>query len=179
MKKISLLFLLMLLAATARADGFGGIYAELGSRGNPNAFGGELGLLLFSGDKYAGHVGFSFLQADHIERTVFGISAGIRLVSLNGPVTPFVGFGGFVGQHYNEEPAETDNIDNDEDGSIDEDGEVEVFIDKQVGSIYPELGLNLFNGKQSVISISGRYHITTEGRASDFWIYSVGVTINF
>ncbi len=92
-------------------------------------------------------------------------------------IAPFVGLGLFGGYSQEKVFAEDDRIDNDEDGLVDEPGEVEWELDDILLAAYPEVGLHLWLNSHLRLTGSASYYLTTEGRSQDFWFY--GVTLSF
>ena len=46
-----------------------------------------------------------------------------------------------------------------------------------LAALYPEAGVHFWANERIRITGSAAYYITTEGRAHDFWFYSVGVSL--
>ena len=72
-----------------------------------------------------------------------------------------------------------ENIDNDNDGAVNEDGEVIIETEDEMASIYPELGFHIWATENIRMTISTKYHITTKGRDYDFQMNSLGLTFIF
>ncbi|MBB3209703.1 hypothetical protein FHS27_005543 [Rhodopirellula rubra] len=92
-------------------------------------------------------------------------------------LAPFVGWGLFAGASSTTESADDDNIDNDDDGDIDEWGEEEESFDGALMAIYPETGIHFWWTPRVRISGFGRYLVTTEGRDADAWYYGASIAI--
>jgi len=150
-----------------------GIYLQLGAGSEPDAIGGEVGYIGFQNENVAYVAGLGFLASERFEDLFVGASLGIRL-SVGQVVSPFVGAGVFAGYSKKNVKADDDDEDNDGDGEVDEGGEEKSVIDDVIASVYPEVGISVMIAPDSQIILSGRYHITTEGRSDDFWIYSLG-----
>lgn len=71
-----------------------------------------------------------------------GFSFGLR-TTLGWIVEPYAGGGVFIGSNGDTAPAENDNLDNDEDGSIDEDGESKRTNSALVFGVKGEVGVRL------------------------------------
>jgi hypothetical protein len=100
-----------------------GVYLDLGGRSDPNALAGELGFAAFPYKHISYRASFSFLLYEKNDDILLGVNGGVRY-NFGEKFSPFVGLGSFLGSNQEEIPAENDNIDNDNDGSTDEDGEV-------------------------------------------------------
>ena len=150
-----------------------GTYLEIGGQTDPTAVGVGLGAFNYNYRYLSTRLAMYILGSESIDDAFLGAETGIRF-ELGTVVSPFIGLGGYYGYHVENSPAEDDELDNDGDGQVDEDGEEDARIDKSVATIYPEAGLHVWIDKRTRFSLSGKYHITTEGRASDFWLFCVG-----
>ncbi len=155
-----------------------GIYLQLGAGSEPDAIGGEVGYFGYQNENVAYVAGLGFLASEKFEDLFVGASLGIRL-SVGHVVSPFVGAGVFAGYSKKNVNAEDDDVDNDDDGDVDEDGEEKTVIDDVIASVYPEVGISVMIAPDSLLTLSGRYHMTTEGRNDDFWIVSLGLGFLF
>lgn len=150
-----------------------GIYVELGAGSDPNAIGGEVGFFGYENENLSYVGGLGFLASESFDDLFVGANLGIRF-SVGHVISPYVGMGVFAGYSKKNVGAEDDNEDNDDDGDVDEEGEEKEVIDNVIGSLYPEIGVHIWTSNTSRITFSGKYHMTTEGRENDFWMYSLG-----
>jgi len=150
-----------------------GPYLEIGGQTDPAAVGVGLGGFKYNYRYLSTRLALYVLGSESIDDIFFGADAGFRL-DLGTLVSPFVGLGGYYGYHTEYVPAEDDKLDNDGDGQVDEAGEQDAQIDRSVASIYPEAGVHIWIDRFTRFSLSGKYHVTTEGRNSDFWLFCVG-----
>ena len=150
-----------------------GTYLEIGGQTDPIAGGIGLGAFHYNYRYLSTRLAIYILGSESIDDTFLGADTGIRF-ELGTVVSPFIGLGGYFGYHVENSPAEDDELDNDGDGQVDEDGEEDARIDRSVATIYPEAGIHVWIDKWTRFSLSGKYHITTEGRESDFWLFCVG-----
>lgn len=97
-----------------------------------------------------------------------GAESGLRF-QFPSRVTPFAGVGGFVGASRTVVDT-ADGSDNDDDGFVDEPGEVYSQIDEFLVAIYPELGAHLWINGNWRASVSGRYFCTSLSDAHDDWM---------
>ncbi len=155
-----------------------GLYLDLGGRSGPTAVVGEIGVAGYPRQNLALRASLSFLAYENNPDTLVGLNAGARY-SVGHTLSPFIGVGLFAGAASEDIPAENDNIDNDNDGAIDEDGEVESITTDIMASVYPELGFHLWATKNIRMTVSSKYHITTKGRSSDFLMYNFGIAFGF
>ncbi len=156
----------------------GGLYLDLGGRSDPSAVVGEIGVAGYPSKNLSLRASLSFLAYENNDDILLGVNIGTRY-NFGETFSPFIGLGMFGGSSSEDIPAEDDNIDNDDDGSVDEDGEVETEITDVMASIYPELGFHLWATDAIRMTFSTKYHITTKGRESDFQMYSLGFAFLF
>ncbi|MGB7345074.1 MAG: hypothetical protein WBD20_12745 [Pirellulaceae bacterium] len=166
-------------AADARfVDDFAGWYISAGltSIGDtPSPLGSiELGFTGYQTSYLTNRVGF--VAALNDEDFYIGGETGIRLQTPT-RLAPFVGLGLFAGASSTRSPAEHDDVDNDDDGSVDEDGETEFDFDGALAAVYPEAGLHFWWTPRVRFSGFGRYMITTEGRRADSTYFGASVAI--
>jgi hypothetical protein len=108
------------------------------------------------------------------ERPVFGgVSVGLR-TALAVPLSPYVGLGVYVGENEKEVPASHDKIDNDNNGLIDEPGEMRAD-NLLMTAIYPEVGWRLKLGETFSLRMMGRYMVSSFGRQHDDWYYGLSL----
>ena len=151
-----------------------GVYCELGGRSSPDIVGGELGIHVLDSEVLSMRCGLSFLASEELEDFFGGFSLGVRY-NTETRVSAFVGMGVYAGYSKETVLADEDRIDNDDDGFVDEAGEEKDIVDNVLASIYPEAGVHLWISDRSRLTLSARYHVTTEGRENDFWLYSFGI----
>jgi hypothetical protein len=173
--RLSILFLLFAPAILhAEETGPKGSYIEIGGQTDPAAIGIGLGGFNYNYRYLSTRMALYVLGSESVDDVFFGADAGVRM-ELGTRVSPFVGLGGYYGYHSDQIPAENDKLDNDGDGQVDEDGEKDVNIDRSMATIYPEAGLHIWIDNVNRLTLSGKYHITTEGRDSDFWLFCFGI----
>ncbi|MFT5239336.1 MAG: hypothetical protein ACI9OU_002659 [Candidatus Promineifilaceae bacterium] len=148
-------------------------FVELSGRANPDIVGGELGLIGWFNGSLSAKGSFSFLASEPLEDFFAGANISIQ-TQFPWRFSPYVGVGAFAGYSREDVRAENDNLDNDDDGFTDERGEEKSVVDNVTSSVYPEIGLLMWVKHDVRLSISGRYHISSEGRDFDAWIYAVG-----
>lgn len=156
----------------------GGLYFELGGRDDPDSFGGEIGFAYYVKDYLSVRGGLTFLASEGFDDNFTGGTLGVRM-NIPHRFSPFVGCGVFGGFAREQVSAEDDFIDNDGDGSIDEPGETEYEVDNIIASIYPEAGIHYWATDTSRLTLSAKYHMTSEGRDNDFWLFCFGFTTRF
>ncbi len=174
---IFLLFLFLYSAATilhAEEAGFTGTYLEIGGQTDPTAIGIGFGGFKYNYRYLTTRMALYVLGSESVDDVFLGADAGVRM-ELGTRVSPFVGLGGYYGYHSDQVPAENDQLDNDGDGQVDEGGEKDTQIDRSVATIYPEAGVHLWIDDTNRLTLSGKYHITTEGRDTDFWLFCFGI----
>ena len=155
-----------------------GMYLELGGRGDPDAIGGEIGVSGYVSEHLSLKGGLAFLASESFDDTFVGGTLGVRY-NIAKRLSPFVGFGVFAGYSEETVSAEDDGIDNDEDGDIDEDGEEKEVIKDVFGSVYPEVGFHFWATDTVRLTLTSKYHLTTEGRENYFWVFSFGIVFMF
>ncbi|MCM2373228.1 hypothetical protein [Aporhodopirellula aestuarii] len=117
-----------------------------------------------------------FVAAANLDDYYFGGEFGMRFQTPT-RLAPFAGFGLFAGVSRTSESADDDNIDNDDDGFIDEWGEEEESFDGALIAVYPETGIHFWWTPRIRLSGFGRYMVTTEGRDADAWYYGASIAI--
>lgn len=166
-------------ASDARfVDDFAGWYLSAGltSIGDtPSPLGSiELGYTGYQTSYLTNRVGF--IAAVNDEDFYVGGETGIRIQTPT-RLAPFVGLGLFAGASSTRSPAEHDNVDNDDDGAVDEDGETEFDFDGALAAVYPEVGVHFWWTPRLRLSGFGRYMITTEGRRADSNYFGATIAI--
>ncbi len=148
-------------------------FVELSGRANPDVVGGELGIIGWFNGSLSAKGSLSFLASEPLDDFFTGANISLQ-TQFPWRFSPYVGVGAFAGYSREDVRAENDNRDNDDDGFTDERGEEKSVVDNVTSSLYPEIGLLLWVKDDVRLSISGRYHISSEGRDFDAWIYAVG-----
>ena len=149
----------------------GGWYAGAAGSDDPFTAGAEFGTFSYQGSAIETRAGLKGLVGTGAEDWFAGVDLGIRAQSPS-RFAPFAGIGTFIGGNSHEVEAENDFIDNDDDGSIDELGEVDDDM-RFLASVYPELGAHFWLTSSTRMTASAQYHITTEGRDSDYWFFGI------
>ena len=152
-----------------------GWYLGLAGATDPGALGAEIGRFTYTGSAFEGRLGLKALAGTGAEDWFAGLDLGARVQSPS-RLAPFAGIGTYLGANNNEVPAVDDRIDNDNDGSVDERGEKKDDA-QSMASIYPELGVHYWLTSSTRMTASAQYHITTDGRDSDFWF--LGISFSF
>lgn len=124
----------------------------------------------------SGYIDAALLVSDAYDAVapVFGgVSIGLR-TAWDVPLSPYLGAGIYVGENEKEISASKDNIDNDNDGFVDEAGEM--TADNQLmTAIYPEVGWRIKFGDTVALRMMGRYLVSSFGRQHDDWFYGVSL----
>jgi len=110
----------------------------------------------------------------------FGVSLGIRS-SLGWVIEPYIGGGIFLGINGDSAPAEDDNIDNDEDGAVDEDGELKTISSGIAAGAKGELGVRARLGVlRLLVAYQGIGISTNGGQGSEAGLFiAFGIGPNF
>jgi hypothetical protein len=153
----------------------GGMYFGGGGADEPTAGGLEIGAFNYIGHSAEGRIGLKGLVGTGADDWFAGIDLGLRTQSPS-RLAPFAGVGTFLGGNNHRVLAVDDHRDNDDDGSVDERGEMK-DDPHFLASFYPELGVHFWMNSSTRLTASAQYHITTEGRDSDFWF--IGFTLSF
>lgn len=159
-------------------EGAAGSYYAGGITSRPGAD-SELASIEIGGEGYltsylTGRTALSFMS--DFDDIFTGGDIGFRL-QIPTRLAPFVGAGVFVGYADETVSANDDNIDNDEDGRIDEPFETRERISGMLASIYPETGIHFWWNPQCRLSGFGRYMVTTSGRKNDDWLIGLQLAI--
>ena len=174
---VILLIVFLFCASTglhAEEAGFTGAYLEIGGQTDPTAIGIGFGGFEYNYRYLTTRMALYVLGSESVDDVFLGADAGVRM-ELGTRVSPFVGLGGYYGYHSDQVPAENDKLDNDGDGLVDEGGEKDTQIDRSMATIYPEAGVHIWIDDTNRLTLSGKYHITTEGRDTDFWLFCFGI----
>jgi hypothetical protein len=158
-------------------DGLGGFYVGGGAQVLPESgtplFGGELGFERYPSNSFSHRLSCTTYLGNDDGFAGFDLGARLQTPSR---VAPFAGLGGFIGLSPTWTPAETDGIDNDDNGWVDEPGETDFGIDGLLGIVYPEVGAHLWINGCWRVTTYARYLFTTEGRAQDDWLAGAQLT---
>ncbi len=152
-----------------------GYYLGAAGADDPAAGGLELGAFKYLGPAVESRIGLKGLAGTGAREWYAGLDLGLRTQSPS-RLAPFAGIGTFVGGNGNHVAATDDHLDNDDDGSVDERGEVR-SDPHFMASVYPELGVHWWLNSSIRLTTSAQYHLTTDGRDSDFWF--IGFSISF
>ena len=158
----------------AEETGFTGSYLEIGGQTDPTAIGIGFGGFKYNYRYLTTRMAIYVLGSESVDDVFLGADAGVRM-ELGTWVSPFVGLGAYYGYHSDQIPAENDKLDNDGDGLVDESGEKDHQIDRSMATIYPEAGVHIWIDDTNRLTLSGKYHITTDGRDTDFWLFCFGI----
>ncbi|MGB7326908.1 MAG: hypothetical protein WBD31_18675 [Rubripirellula sp.] len=166
-------------AADARfVDDFSGWYFSGGLTSfsdTPSPMGSlEIGYTGYQTSYLTNRMGFILAANDN--DYYIGGETGLRLQTPT-RLAPFVGAGLFLGASSTRKNAENDDVDNDDDGSVDEDGETEFAFDGALAAVYPECGIHFWWSPRLRLSGFGRYMVTTEGRNADTWYFGATIAV--
>lgn len=153
----------------------GGYYFGAAGADEPTVGGLEIGRFHYLGSSVESRIGLKGLVGTGANDWFAGLDLGLRTQSPS-RLAPFAGIGTFLGGNTNKTLANTDGRDNDDDGSIDEFNELKndpAFM----ASFYPELGVHWWLTSDLRLTGSAQYHLTTDGRDSDFWF--IGFSLSF
>lgn len=156
------------------ADRSGSYFGAAGAD-EPTAGGIEFGTLHFPGPTTESRIGLKGLLGTGADDWFLGADLGLRVQSPS-RIAPFAGLGTFAGGNARPVLAIDDHVDNDGDGSVDERGEYRTAADF-MASVYPELGVHFWLNGGTRLTASAQYHLTTDGRDSDFWF--IGLSLSF
>lgn len=152
-----------------------GWYLGMAGAADPGALGAEIGRFTYSGSAFEGRMGLKGLLGTGAEDWFAGLDLGARVQSPS-RLAPFAGIGTYLGANNHKVLAVDDHIDNDDDGSVDERGEKK-NDPRFLASVYPELGVHYWLTSSVRMTTSAQYHVTTDGRDSDFWFF--GISFSF
>lgn len=148
-------------------DGRSGGYVGFSGADEPTALGAEIGAFTYVDPAVEVRAGLKGLLGTGADDWFAGLDLGARVQSPS-RLAPFAGVGTFIGGNGRQVGARDDNIDNDDDGAIDERGETRTR-GEFIASVYPELGVHYWLTSGLRMTGSAQYHVTTDGRDSDFW----------
>lgn len=117
-------------------------------------------------------------QPDLEEQIQVNVSAGLRLVIDSPRVKPFAGVSARFGSISDEIPAENDDIDNDDDGAVDEDGEVAEVNLYQEFTFFGELGARIELTEPVSIILNAKYPIYWSEGERDEWFYGFSLVLS-
>lgn len=157
----------------------GRLYLEMGAGEKPAALWLSVGGTGYLDERNSFNMGLYFLVTENIiddEYYNTGLTLSYRHnLTARGALRPFIGVGGAVGYTEHNVLAENDSIDNDNDGLTDEPGEEINLTSNEMAMLFPEVGLDIWMTKETKLSLSARYYLTTEGRDVDFWLFGAAV----
>lgn len=156
-------------------DDRGGFVVGIGGSGDPTAISGEIGIEGYFTSYITGKATLQGLLAEGAEVAAGGVNLALRVQSPT-RFAPFAGVGTFIGGGSREECGCNNGLDDDDDGWIDEPGEIRE-VNHGLFAIYPEVGAHFWLSPNVRLTGSGAYYITNEGRDYDFWL--VGLTLGF
>lgn len=136
--------------------------------------GGELGYEWYKTSYFSQRVGGMVLFNGDLPYV--GLDAGLRLQSPT-RLAPFVGVGMFNGIVPTYDEAEDDNVDNDDNGTVDEDGEMDWDIRGYTVAVYPEFGTHFWINGHGRATVYTRYFVSSAGRDQDQWILGGQMTL--
>lgn len=151
--------------------GRSGKYVGFSAADDPPSAGAEFGVFTYPDPSLELRGGLKGLMGTGAQDWFVGLDLGARVQSPS-RLAPFAGVGTFIGGNAREFDARGDGQDNDGDGSIDELGETDTRSEF-FASVYPELGVHFWVNSRLRMTGSAQYHITTEGRDSDFIFFGV------
>lgn len=142
---------------------------------DPGAAGAELGIFSYPTAIMESRVGVQGLVGTRESDWFVGLTPGVRLQPPS-RLAPFVGVASFLGGNEKTSSADSDGRDNDDDGFIDELGEEksDTFFRLGVG---PEVGVHYWLNGSSRLTVSGQHLFSTEGRASDMWMFGLTFSV--
>jgi opacity protein-like surface antigen len=168
-----LLLLALLFAAPAGADCDDHAVGELWADEEGRIAGLDLSGVVCTNRYQEYRVGISYFGND--DYLYEGVSGSARLRVGDG-LSAFVGAGVLTGRAELADDVDSDGVDNDGDGSIDEPGEEQILDDYWSAFVYPEAGIAL-RGEHLGITLSARRFYGREFNGEV--IYSFGFTVGF
>ena len=153
----------------------GGWYIGGAAADEPTALGAEIGVFQYQCPSIETRAGLKGLLGTGADDWFAGVDLGLRAQSPS-RFAPFAGIGTYLGGNNRKTLAIHDHRDNDGDGSVDERGEMK-DDGRFLASFYPELGAHFWLNSSTRLTGSAQYHLTTDGRDSDFWF--IGFSIAF
>lgn len=157
-------------------EGKTGVFAGGGGGGSPSTGGASIGGFAYPNYWIEVDLALTGLAGTGAHDWFIGPEAGIRFQTPT-RIAPFAGAGAFLGGNRYSSPAENDREDNDDDGSIDERGELETKY-KAFAAVYPEVGVHAWLTGTTRLTASARYYVTEEGRKDDFWYIGLALGWN-
>jgi hypothetical protein len=166
---------------TTNPDLCGGLQLELATANDPGLLGVRLGLHVAS-ESQSVVLGVGLLGAELHEDLLMEVYASYRkhLVPMHQQaLVPFVGLGGMVAFSSESYPAEDDDVDNDNNGAVDEDGEEATRVTDLFAGLTPELGLLIYPRQGVSFCPVLRYYVKSTGLDDSQWVFALGVQLNF
>jgi len=145
----------------------------------PGLAGGRLGAQ-GSTDDGSFHLGVGLLGAEHHDDLMMEVFVGGRRhlwETRRRALVPHVGLGAMVAFSTETVSAEDDDIDNDGNGSVDEDGETDTRLSDLFVALTPEAGLTLNLGRGTNLTTSLRYQLRSSGVDDSPWVLAVGLAL--
>jgi len=143
-----------------------------------NAIGGEIGYSYYLEPWLEQQIALAGLYSDDLHDAYIGGKLGYRVQSPS-RVAPFVGLGGFAGLFHKGTPYDTlyvvgaavsDDPDYHYDHDPGDDGLHPML------AVYPEVGVHFWLNEKFRLTASGSYHISTEGRKFDYYLFNFGIS---
>ena len=144
-------------------------YFGVGSSDPLFTVGADIGMLRYSSHSIEHRIGLRSLAGTGDANLMAGIDTGVRF-HLPVRFTPFVGAGVYGATGVFGKPAEDDNVDNDNDDSVDEVGETSRSL---YAAVYPEIGVSWWLTSRSRVTLSAQHHFSTAGRDYDYTFFGV------
>ena len=144
-------------------------YIGIAGTDDPTTLGLEIGGTQYRSPSFEQRGGIKGLLGTGDSDLFGGLDLGVRLQSPS-RLAPFIGLGTYLGISAFPHNAEDDNLDNDDDGSIDELGETRrhVFF-----AVYPELGAHFWLKHDVRATLSAQYHMSTSGSDYNYWFFGL------
>ena len=144
-------------------------YIGIAGTDDPTTLGLEIGGAKYRSASFEQRAGIKGLLGTGDSDLFGGLDLGVRLQSPS-RLAPFIGLGTYLGISAFPRSAEDDNLDNDDDGSIDELGETTRHA---FAAVYPELGAHFWLKHDVRATLSAQYHISTAGRDHNYWFFGL------
>lgn len=128
-----------------------------------------------------GTLGLGNLAEEHPEledQLLANVTGGVRLHAPIPWVKPFAGLSVRLGSISNEVPAENDDIDNDNDGAVDEDGEMEDIDLYSELTLFGELGARIKVSDPVAIIVDAKYPIFWSEGEREEWFYGFSLVLS-
>jgi len=167
--------------APAEAGFVPGLLAELAVADDPGYLGLRLGLHA-AGETGSLTLGVGLLGAElHEDLMMEGfLSLRRHLFPMRRQwLVPFAGLGVTLAAAGESFPAEEDDVDNDNDGAVDEDGEESSRITDLFAGLTPEVGLLIQPRANLSFCPLFRYYLKSTGLDDSQWVFALGLHFNF